>query len=512
MAVQLADGGPPAAPAEVVLSVHEVRKSFSGVEVLHGVDFSLRRGEVHGIVGQNGAGKSTLVKIIDGAYERDAGEIAVNGVPVPRGAHGEFRRRGIAMVFQEFSLIPSMSVADNIMLTREPTRRTGLIDQGEVRRQARAALGRVGADIDPDQLIEELPVGSRQLVEIAKAISQDASILILDEPTSSLTAGEIATLTAAIGRLTADGISVIYISHHIDEVIAICDRLTVIRDGVVTLTAATGDVTLSTVIEQMLGRSLENALVYQGRDIDRAGEPLLRVEGLRTDRLRGISFELRGGEILGVAGLLGSGRSELLNAIFGIDRLAAGSIHVRGKPVTLASPRAALNAGIALIPEDRARSGLVREHSVVANMSMAAWSRFARVGFIDDRAAARSANALVDRLRVQVTGLDQEVKNLSGGNQQKVVVAKNLTVQPSILLLDDPTVGVDIGAKREILMQVRELAATGHGIVLVSSEFAELSGVADRVLVMKDGQVRGVLDRAAADDLSEEALSRAVQQ
>jgi ribose transport system ATP-binding protein len=511
MAVQLADGGAPAS-AEVVLSVRQVRKSFSGVEVLHGVDFSLRKGEVHGIVGQNGAGKSTLVKIIDGAYERDAGEISVNGAAVPREAHGEIRGRGIAMVFQEFSLVPSMSVADNIMLTREPKRRPGLIDQGELRRRARAALGRVGAEIDPDQLVENLPVGSRQLVEIAKAISQDASILILDEPTSSLTATEIATLTAAIRRLTADGISVIYISHHIDEVIAICDRLTVIRDGVVTLSAATGEVTLATVIEQMLGRSLGNTLVYQDRDIDRTGEPLLRVEGLRNERLRGISFELHGGEILGIAGLLGSGRSELLKAIFGIDRLAAGSIHLRGKPATLASPRAALNAGIALIPEDRARSGLVLEHSVLANISMAAWSRFAHASFIDDRAAGRTAGSLVDRLSVQITGLGQEVKNLSGGNQQKVVVAKNLAVQPSILLLDDPTVGVDIGAKREILMHVRELAASGHGIVLVSSEFAELSGVADRVLVMKDGQVRAVLDRAAGDDLSEEALSRAVQQ
>jgi ribose transport system ATP-binding protein len=498
-------------PSPVVLAVRGIRKSFSGVEVLHGVDFTLRRGEVHGIVGQNGAGKSTLVKIIDGAYTGDAGEIEIDGVPLTHGAPGESRRRGIAMVFQEFSLIPSMPVSHNVVLTREPTGRTGLIDDREVRRRALAALARVGAEIDPDRLVEELPVGSRQLVEIAKAISQDASILILDEPTASLTATEIQTLTSAIRRLTADGISVIYISHHLDELVAICDRVTVLRDGAVTLVSEAGEVTLAAIIEHMLGRSLESALAYEGRDVDRTAAPLLRVTGLRNSRLADVSFELHPGEILGIAGLLGSGRSELLRAIFGVDRLDAGSIEMGGRAVRLRSPKDALDAGIALIPEDRARAGLVRDHSVGDNILMAAWRRFARASMIDDRAATGAARRLMDQLQIRATGPDQEVRSLSGGNQQKVVVAKNLTVNPSVLLLDDPTVGVDVGSKREILMEVRDLARKGKGIVLVSSEFEELSGVADRVLLLRDGAVARVLDRAAGDDLSVEALSRAVQ-
>ena len=509
MTVSTAD--PTGAPApSIVLAARGVRKSFGGVEVLHGVDFSLRRGEVHGIVGQNGAGKSTLVKILDGAYTGDAGEIEVNGERLTRIGPGESRRRGLAMVFQEFSLIPSMPVGHNIMLTREPRGRLGLIDEREVRRRARAALSRVGADIDTDRLVEELPVGSRQLVEIAKAVSQDASILILDEPTASLATAEIQALTDAIRRLTADGISVIYISHHLDEVIAICDRVTVIRDGSVTLVAETGEVTLTTIIEQMLGRSLETALEYEPHDVDRSGPPQLRATGLSNDHLDNVSFEIYPGEILGVAGLLGSGRTELVRAIFGVDQLDAGSIEVGGRPVRLRTPRDALDAGIALIPEDRARAGLVRDHSAGDNILMAAWSRYARSGFIDDGAARAAAASLVDRLQIRTQGLAQEVRSLSGGNQQKVVVAKNLTVRPSVLLLDDPTVGVDVGSKREILMEVRKLAGDDNGILLVSSEFEELSGTADRVLVIRRGAILRVLDRSAGDDLSAGALSRAV--
>jgi len=507
---------PPAASVDglatsVVLAAHGIRKSFSGVEVLHGVDFTLRRGEVHGLVGQNGAGKSTLVKIIDGAYTGDAGEIQVNGVPLGPGGPGASRKRGIAMVFQEFSLIPAMPVGQNILLSREPKGRTGLIDDRGVRRQARDALARIGADIDPDRLVEELPVGSRQLVEIAKALSQDASVLILDEPTASLAAAEIRVLTEAVRKLTADGLSVVYITHHLDEVVAICDRVTVLRDGAVTLSAPTSEVTISTIIEGMLGRSLEGTLAYQPHDVDRTGAPLLRVAGLRNRRLNDVSFDLHRGEIVGVAGLLGSGRSELMRAVFGVDGLDAGTIQIGGRQVDIRRPGDALAAGIALVPEDRGRAGLVREHSVGHNILMAAWRRFARAGFINDEAARRTAEGFVEQLNIRTTGLDQEVKGLSGGNQQKVVVAKNLSVKPSVLLLDDPTVGVDVGSRREILVQVRELAAEGNGILLVSSEFEELSGIADRVLVMKDGAVVRVLDRDAGDDLSQEAITRAVQ-
>jgi ribose transport system ATP-binding protein len=503
---------PTTASKPIVLAAHGIRKSFSGVEVLHGVDFTLRRGEVHGLVGQNGAGKSTLVKIINGTYRGDAGQVEVNGAALALGAAAESRKRGIAMVFQEFSLIPTMSVGQNICLTREPTGRSRLIDDGEVRRRARAALARVGADIDPDRFVEHLPVGSRQLVEIAKAISQDASILILDEPTASLAAAEIRALTEAIGRLTAEGIAIVFISHHLDEVVSMCDRVTVLRDGIVTLVADTQDLTLAAIIEAMLGRSLESALTWQAHDVDRGGQPLLRVAGLTNGRLQDVSFELRAGEILGIAGLLGSGRSEVMRAVFGIDRLDAGTIEMHGRKLHIHGPADALRAGIALVPEDRGRAGLVREHSVVHNIMMASWRRVAHAGFVDDKAARKVANGFVDQLKIRTAGLEMSVKGLSGGNQQKVVVAKNLAAEPGVLLLDDPTVGVDVGSRREILGDVRALALRGNGVVLISSEFEELSGLADRVLIMRGGAVQRVLDRGAGDDLSEEALSRAVQE
>jgi ribose transport system ATP-binding protein len=507
-----ADVHAPDAESPAALVARGIRKSFNDVEVLHQVDFTLRRGEIHGLVGQNGAGKSTLVKIIDGAYAADEGRVEVLEA---RGVEDKRPRRtwhGVAMVFQEFSLIPTMSVAANIMLNREPRGRLGLIDDAGVRRQAAEALAHLGAEIDVDRLVEDLPVGERQLVEIAKAISREASVLILDEPTASLAAAEIDALMAAIRRIVANGISIIYISHHLEEVLGICDRITVLRDGNVTLVASAAEATLPVIIEHMLGRSLERALAYQPRPIDRESAPLLRAVGLRNRSLAGVSFELHRGEILGIAGLLGSGRTELMRAVFGVDRLDAGSVELAGRPVRLRSPRDALEAGVALIPEDRASAGLVRSHRVGDNIMMAAWSRFAHAGFIDDRAARVTASALVDRLRIVTPSLDQEVRRLSGGNQQKVVVAKNLSVQPSVLLLDDPTVGVDIGSKLEILAQVRELAEQGNGILLVSSEFEELAGLADRVIVMRDGAFVRTLDREAGDDLSEEGLSRAVQQ
>ena len=415
----------------IALAVRGIRKSFSGVEVLHGVDFTLRRGEIHGLVGQNGAGKSTLVKIIDGAYAATSGEIEVQDVPVAAVGSGASQRRGIAMVFQEFSLIPTLPVGANILLNREPRNRIGLIDDRELRRMAAAALDRVGADIDPDRRIEELPVGSRQLVEIAKALSRDASILILDEPTASLAAAEIQTLMEAIRRLGAEGISVIYISHHLDEVVSICDRVTVLRDGIVSLVADTAETTMPVIIEHMLGRSLEQALVYRPRPVDRDGPPLLEVSSIRNRVLRDISLEVRAGEIVGIAGLLGSGRSELMRALFGIDRIDAGRIGLEGRPLSIRSSADALAAGIALVPEDRASAGLVRDHRVIDNVMMAAWGRFARGGFIDDAAARTAAGSLVEQLRIRTQGLDQEVRRLSGGNQQKVVVAKN-SIGPAV--------------------------------------------------------------------------------
>jgi ribose transport system ATP-binding protein len=495
----------------VLLGARGIRKSFDGVRVLHGIDFELRQGEVHGIIGQNGAGKSTLVKILSGAYTADEGVVEINESPVVS-AGSTRSRRGIAMVFQEFSLVPTMTVGQNILLGREPKHWYGLIDDAATDRIARAALEQVGSTIDPRTLVANLPVGSKQLVEIAKAMSQDARILILDEPTASLATAEIRVLTGAIERLTASGIGVIYISHHLDEVVRICDRVTVLRNGQVILTSNTSDVTLSEIIEAMLGRSLESALVWQPHEVDRTKTPLLRVSGLSNDRLDKISFELHQNEVLGVAGLLGSGRTELVRALFGIDRVASGVIEVDGRPVRVRSPGDAIASGIALVPEDRARTGLVGGHAVDQNMLMAAWDRFSTLGIVRDQEASSAAQRLVDRLGIRTASLGQAVRRLSGGNQQKVVVAKNLSVEPRILLLDDPTVGIDIGSKREILMHVRDLARVGNGVLLISSELEELSGLADRVLVMHRGRLTRAFDRSAGDDLSVDALSHAVQE
>jgi ribose transport system ATP-binding protein len=507
MAVAIAPTDVDLAP---LLRARSIAKSFDGVPVLHGIDFDIRPGEVHGLIGQNGAGKSTFVKVLNGAYVPDAGELEIAGSPVALDSSAA--DRGIAMVFQEFSLIPTMTVGQNIVLGHEPRDRLGLIDDGAADLVAAAALAQVGASVPTGDRVGDLPVGSKQLVEIAKAISHDARILILDEPTASLTIDEIQGLTDAIGRLTAAGIAIVFISHHLDEVLRICDRVTVIRDGRVTLSALTADVTTSSLIESMLGRSLEHVLSWEPRFVDRTGTPLLRVIGLSNDRLHDVSLDLHPGEILGIAGLLGSGRSELVKALYGIDPVSAGSIEIDGRPVRIASPRDAIAHGIALVPEDRARAGLVTDHSVRSNVLMAAWDRYASGGYVRDGLASEDARRLVSRLGIRTAGLDQVVRRLSGGNQQKVVVARNLSVEPRILLLDDPTVGIDVASKREILADIRELARGGTAVLLISSELEELSGLADRVLVLRRGEVARVLDRDRGDDLSVDSLTNAVQQ
>ena len=495
-----------------VLEGRGIQKSFAGVEVLHGVDFAVNAGEVHGLIGQNGAGKSTLVKIMNGVYMADAGQKLVNGQPVDYSDPISARRLGIAMVFQEFSLIPTLSVTQNVFLTREPRMIGNLIDERAAREGTLAALRQVGSTIDPNLNVERLPIGARQLVEIAKAISQNARILILDEPTASLSASEIGTLFDAIRRLTANGIAVIYISHHLQEVMAICDRVTVLRDGNVTLSSPTSKVTLTQLITAMLGRTLQRQLDWQPIDREPTASPLLSVSGLATARVRDISLDLYAGEVVGIAGLLGSGRTELMRALFGIDQIDAGSVCLQGREARFSSPGGALRAGIALVPEDRRRAGLVPEHDVKANALMASWPRISTLGFVRDRLGDNIVNGFIDRLKIRTPGLHQEVKRLSGGNQQKVVVAKNLAIRPRVMLLDDPTVGIDVQSKVDILQEIRSLAAGGNAILLISSELEELGAVCDRVAVMRGGTIVRWLDRSNGDDLSEEALNHAIQQ
>jgi ribose transport system ATP-binding protein len=496
---------------DAVLEARDIRKSFNGVEVLHGVSLTLRPGEVHGLVGQNGAGKSTLVKILNGVYKRDGGELLIRGQAVDYSTPSDAQRAGISMVFQEFSLIPSLTVAENVLLTREPHRR-GLIDDRGMNNAVAEVLRQVGVDVSPRARVDSLSVGTRQLVEIAKALSQEPAILVLDEPTASLGVDDSQTLFEVIRRLKAQGIAVVYISHHLHEVMDVCDRVTVLRDGSVMMSVPTSEISMESMVSAMVGATLDTELRWQEHEVDRSGTPLLRVNGLSSaNRTNDVTFDLYKGEVIGVAGLLGSGRSELLRALFGIDRIVAGTIEVAGSAVRISSPRRALQAGIALVPEDRHRAGLVDAHTVQANTLMAAWQRISRFGFVIDKAGTRMVRGFIDRLKIRTRGPGQPVALLSGGNQQKVVVAKNLSVQPRVLLLDDPTVGIDVKSKADILEEIREMTRGESAVILVSSELSELSAVADRVAVMRHGRIVAWLDRHQGDDLSEEALSLAVQ-
>ncbi len=487
-----------------------MHKSFSGNEVLHGVDFDLRSGEVHALVGGNGAGKSTLMKILQGVYTPDEGRIEVGGQAVEIRSPHDARALGIGMIFQEFSLIPTLTVAQNIFLTREPRGAGGLIDDRQSQRRARELFAEMGEEIDPSARMSDLSTGYWQLTEIAKALAQDARVLIMDEPTSSLTADEAHSLFALVARLKARGISIIYISHRMDEIFQITDRITVLRDGHHVLTEQTSNLTMAQVIDAIVGKTMEQAFAWHERTVDRSASPLLQVRNLTVGaRVHDVSFDLFPGEILGVAGLMGSGRTELVRAIFGIDRVDKGEILIRGQRVAIDNPDEAIDAGIALVPEDRRLQGLVLDHSVKNNLLLPLLDRLDRAGWIDDQRGNEMAESAVTSLRIKTTSIGSIVRLLSGGNQQKVVIGKWLATQPDILLMDEPTAGVDIQAKTEILGIIRDLADSGKGVIVISSELVELLAVSDRLLVLRDGHLTQEIERRQI--VTEEELHRAVQ-
>ena len=487
-----------------------ITKSFSGNRVLHEVDFDLRKGEIHALVGGNGAGKSTLMKILQGVYTPDEGRIVVEGKPVEIRSPHDARALGIGMIFQEFSLIPTLTVAQNIFLTQEPRGAGGLIDDRAGARRARELFAEMGEAIDPNARMSDLSTGYWQLTEIAKALAQDARVLIMDEPTSSLTATEAESLFSLIQRLKARGISIIYISHRMDEIFRITDRITVLRDGRHILTEDTATLTMNRVIDAIVGKTMEQAFEWHERHVDRSLAPLLEVRNLSAgNRVHDVSFVLHPGEILGIAGLMGSGRTELARAIFGIDRIDKGAILIRGKQVLLGSPEAAIEAGVSLVPEDRRFQGLVLDHSVKNNLLLPLLERLDHAGIIDDRHGDRIAVSIVDDMRIKTGSIGTTVRLLSGGNQQKVVIGKWLATEPDILIMDEPTAGVDIQAKTEILGVIRTLADRGKGIIVISSELAELLAVSDRLLVLRDGHVTREIDRR--EIRTEEELHRAVQ-
>jgi ribose transport system ATP-binding protein len=496
---------------EVLLRMRGIGKAFSGVAVLDDVDFELRAGETHALLGGNGAGKSTLMKILEGVYTLDRGTIELGGRAVELGTPQASQRHGIAMIFQEFSLIRTLTVAQNIFLTREARTRWGLLDDRAVQRRAGELLAELGVEIDPAAPVSRLGAAGMQLVEIAKALSQDARILIMDEPTASLARSEVHALFAIIERLKQRGITIVYITHRLEEVMAVADRVTVLRDGRAVATHATSDLDIGGLIELIVGRAVERALAHRERAVDRSGAPLLELRGVSTATgLREVDVSVHPGEIVGVAGLMGSGRSELARAAFGIDRIDRGQILVRGEPVRIRRPAQAIEQGIVLVPEDRRSQGLVLQHSVGANLTLPLLRRLSKRGLLDDREGARLAQRYVDRLGIRTRSLRTAVRQLSGGNQQKVVLAKWLATEPEILVLDEPTVGVDVGTRSEIVELVRGLADDGKGIVVVSSEFAELLAMADRIVILRDGRIARSLVRSEV--AGEPELHRLVQE
>src|ERR671910_463479 len=450
------------------------------------------------------------IRVLQGIYTPDEGQIEVDGKTVEIGSPHDARALGIGMIFQEFSLIPTLTVAQNIFLGHEPRGSGGLIDDRASVRRARELFAEMQENIDPNARMLDLGTGYWQLTEIGKALAQDARVLIMDEPTSSLTATEAHSLFALVQRLRERGISIIYISHRMDEIFRITDRITVLRDGHHVLTEDTAALTMNQVIDAIVGKTMEQAFEWQERSVDRSVAPLLQVRNLSAGkRVQDVSFDLYPGEILGLAGLMGSGRTELARAIFGIDRIDRGEILIRGERADIGNPEEAIAAGVSLVPEDRRIQGLVLDHSVKNNLLLPLLDRLDHAGIIDDRRGDRMAGSIVDDLRIKTGSIATTVRLLSGGNQQKVVIGKWLATEPDILLMDEPTAGVDIQAKTEILGVIRALADRGKGIIVISSELVELLAVSDRLLVLRDGHVVREIDRR--EIRTEEELHRAVQ-
>ena len=467
------------------------------MRALRGVSFDLRAGEVHALVGENGAGKSTLIRIVTGAETPDAGSLHVGGVPVTRMDPATSRALGIAAIYQQPALFPDLTVAENIALTLDRGGAWRPIAWDARRRLATDLLQRVASTIDPDRLVESLSMPEQQLVEIARAIGADARVVIMDEPTAALTDREVESLFAVIARLRATGAGIIYISHRLDEVFAIADRITVLRDGETVATMAARDTTRAELIRLMAGREL--TAVFPKREVQ-PGDPALEVRGLsnRAAGVRGVSLTVRRGEIFGLAGLVGSGRTQLAETLFGLTPADAGEIAVAGRTVRIRSPRDAIAAGLAYVPEDRRRHGVVLEMAVAANASLASLGRVSRRGLLDRAAERRAAQDYVGRFRIRTSSVDAAVGTLSGGNQQKVALARWLATEPSVLILDEPTQGVDVGAKAEIHGLMQTLAERGLAILMISSELPEILGMSDRIGVMHAGTIRHVLGRAEA--------------
>ncbi|HLH49981.1 MAG TPA: sugar ABC transporter ATP-binding protein [Roseiarcus sp.] len=487
------------APSPVVRLIG-VSKSFGGVRALDNVDFEVSAGEIHALLGENGAGKSTILKILNGVHAPSAGAIEVNGAPLGDHTPEAARRAGIGMIFQEMSLAPTLTVAQNIFLNHELKGRLNLIDDEEAARRSRELFESLGVEVDPLARVADLSAGQRQLTEIVKAISRDVRVLVLDEPTTALSGGEVEKLFAILRRLRAKGVAIIYVSHRMDEIARIADRATILRDGRRVITAPMSELTLDKIIEHIVGRR-SRGFSDVARKAARRGAPLLEIKGLSgLEKPSNIDLTLYAGEVVGVAGLLGSGRSALARVLFGVDRKRSGEIRIKGGSVEIGGPRDAIARGLVLVPEDRLRQGLILEHSVEANASLAILDRLASWFFVSRAKAADAVDRQIAALRIRASSRDAAARTLSGGNQQKVVVAKWLNAEPDIFVLDEPTAGVDIGSKAEIIALIRGLAERGKAVLVISSELSELLTASDRILVMTDGRIVAEYECAEFDD------------
>lgn len=492
-----------------IISLKNVHKSFGGVSVLNGVDFDLQKGSVHALVGQNGAGKSTMMKILTGVYTCDSGAIYIDGSKVKMNSYSDAVSHGISLIFQELSLIPTLTVAENIFLNREILEGP-FLDKKSMERKAHELLQSLDIDVDVHSRVEDLDVGVCQIIEIAKALSVNAKVLILDEPTASLSEKETAHLFTLINSLKQRGVSMIYISHRMAEIFKICDTITVLRNGSIVTTKPTRDYSLTGLIEDMIGRKTA-ALTTADEELASkcTGRPLMTVEHLNCgSRLKDVSFELREGEVLGLAGLMGSGRTEVVESLFGLNKDASGQVTINGQPYEIKGVRHAIDSGLALIPEDRRREGLVLMHSVEENLIVPIFDKLKRGLLLEDKKVADIAERSISDMAIKTHSRKTPAFNLSGGNQQKIVVGKWLNSAPSVLLLDEPTAGVDVGSKREIIDKVRDFVGENRAAIFISSDILELISACDRFIVFYDGKVTATYDRS---EITEEVLQYAIQ-
>lgn len=482
------------------LRLTNIGKSFGPVRALDGVDMQVKRGTVHGLLGENGAGKSTLLNILSGVFPPSSGHIEIDGVPVIGHGPVAARRAGIVMIHQELQHVPELTVAQNMFLGR-PIRSGGLFVARRAQERAAAeALAPLDPSIDPSVPIRTLKVAQRQIVEIARAMMEDAKVLAMDEPTSSLTPAEFERLAVLIAELAAKGVSIIYVSHKMDEVFRVCDTATILRDGRKVTDVVMSETSESAVIARMVGRELA-AAEHKGFAQD---DVVLEVSGLsRGTAVRDASLKLHRGEVLGVSGLVGAGRTELLRLIAGVDKPDSGEIRLKGKPLSLGNPRIAIASGFGLLPEERKREGIISRRSVRSNIALPSMRRFSRFGFVRRKAVTKESQALMSDLNLRPLNIERPIGQFSGGNQQKAIIGRWIAAGAQILLFDEPTRGIDVGAKAEIYALIERLAAEGRSMIVVSSELPEILRVADRVLVMREGRIAGVLER---ESLSEEAI------